>query len=150
MQVIRIPGTPVSQARMKFTSRGSFARAYDPKARDKHIIRHYLQQYRTWQSYDYPRISFLFIMPIPSSTSNKIVEKYNKGMYKHDKKPDVDNLVKLYLDCLDGIIIEGDQRVSLGECIKVYGSDPSTLIYIQETKQEVSLEEIQALSLSAI
>lgn len=149
MAVISIPGVPVPQARMKFTSRGSFGRAYDPKAREKKIIRHYLEQYKTNECFNYPRVSFVFIMPIPSSTSKKIVEKYNKGMFKHDKKPDVDNLVKLYLDCLDGIIFEGDQSVSLGECIKVYGNEPKTLIYIHSTTQEVTQSEIAALSLTA-
>lgn len=142
--IIKIDGPPIAQARPRL-GRGGFV--YDPNARDKNIIKHYFQQYKTWETFKYPRISFLFIMPITDSTSNALKEKYRKGFYKHCKKPDVDNLIKLYLDCMDGIIFEGDQNVSLGECIKVYGADPATLIYIQSTNEEVSLQEISNLSL---
>src|SRR6185503_16099005 len=93
-------------------------------------------------SFQYPRITFLFHMPIPSSIRKRDVELYNSGTLKHDKKPDVDNLIKLYLDCLDGIAIHGDQKVSLGPCIKVYHPEPKTIIWIHETSQRLSPWEL--------
>src|SRR5881392_1841260 len=131
MKII-IPGIPVPQARMKHSNSRGFVTTYDPKAKEKSLIRHVLEAFRTSNDIAFPRISFLFHMPIPNSIPKKHKELYESGRLKHDKKPDVDNLIKLYLDCLDGIVIQGDQKVSLGPCLKVYHPDPKTIIWIHE------------------
>ena len=131
-----IPGTPVSQARMKHSNAGGFVKTYDPKAKEKKLIRQLLS-HQTQCNFEFPRISFLFHMPIPKGIRKKDVAMYESGILKHDKKPDVDNLIKLYLDCLDGIVIQGDQKVSLGPCIKVYHVEPKTVIVIQDTNKLV-------------
>ena len=94
---------------------------------------------------EHPRVSFIFHMAIPKSTPKKWLPLYESGLLKHEKKPDVDNLLKLYLDCLDGLLFEGDQRVSLGNCIKLYSSQPRTVIMIQETTPTVSPLELSDL-----
>lgn len=135
---IVIPGVPVSQARMKHRRIGNFVSTYDPKAKEKVKIREILNgMLVSMHTYEFPRISFLFYMPIPASIPKKLRETYESGLLKHDKKPDVDNLIKLYLDCLDGIAIQGDQKVSLGPCIKLYHPEPRTIIHIQETTQQL-------------
>lgn len=147
---IVIPGDPVPQARMKYSNRNGFVTTYDPKAKEKKEIRQILEVYKTNVFYDYPRVSFLFCMPIPSSVLVREKEMYRSGSLKHDKKPDVDNLVKLYLDCLDGIILNGDQKVSLGPCVKVYSTDPKTMIWIQNTARIISPWELDFVSLDAL
>lgn len=138
---IVIPGVPVSQARMKHRRIGNFVSTYDPKAKEKQKIREILKGKMGFPNYEFPRISFLFYMPIPASIPKKLREWYESGLLKHDKKPDVDNLIKLYLDCIDGIAIQGDQKVSLGPCIKLYHPEPRTIIHIQETKKQLALWE---------
>lgn len=139
---IVIPGVPVSQARMKHRRIGNFVSTYDPKAKEKQKIRELLGRLLpSIHSYEYPRISFLFYMPIPASIPKKLRSDYESGLLKHDKKPDVDNLIKLYLDCIDGIAIQGDQKVSLGPCIKLYHPEPRTIIHIQETIQQLAAWE---------
>lgn len=140
MQIV-IPGDPIPQIRMKHTTRNGFSRVYDPKAKQKKQIRLYLQQYaKTMKS---PRISFIFHMPIPSSISAKDKLKCQSGLVRHLKKPDVDNLIKLYLDCMTGIMFEDDSKVSLGFCLKLYHPEPKTVIILQETDAvlECSLPE---------
>jgi Holliday junction resolvase RusA-like endonuclease len=150
MKIIKIPGVPIAQARMKFTSRGKFGRAYDPCAKVKKQLREYLEHFRVEEGvFKFPRISFLFEMPIPKSIPKRTLEKYTSKQHRHDKKPDVDNLIKLYLDCLDGIVIFGDQAVSLGECAKVYSSHPCTTIFIEETSQEAKFALTVPWTLSA-
>lgn len=151
-----IPGVPVPQARMKHSNRRGFVTTYDPKAKEKVSIRlHLTNQLSTDLNnlednpIDYPRISFLFHMPIPSSIRKRDVDLYNSGTLKHDKKPDVDNLIKLYLDCLDGIAIYGDQKVSLGPCLKVYHPEPKTIIWIHETSQKLQPWELDVAFLPA-
>ncbi len=136
MKII-LSGEPVSQARMKFKRIGSYVTTYDPRAKEKKRIRKELEDLSTKNPLVFPRISFLFCMPIPKSILKRDYEIYHSGTLKHDKKPDVDNLLKLYLDCMDGIFFEGDQKVSLGPCNKIYHPEPKTIIWIEETKRTI-------------
>lgn len=149
MKII-IPGDPVSQARMKFKRIGSFVTTYDPKAKEKKKIRKDLEDLATLHALSYPRLSFLFHMPIPKSIRKREYELYHSGTLKHDKKPDIDNLIKLYLDCLDGIVLHGDQKVSLGPCNKVYHPNPKTIIWIKETKRTIEPLELDVTCQDAL
>lgn len=85
---------------------------------------------------------FWFYMPIPKSMSKRDRVDAVKGHLKHVKKPDVDNLVKLYLDVLSGTALADDNAVSLGTAIKVYSSHPRVEIYIEETGKNVTMNEV--------
>ena len=149
-----LPGEPVSQARMRHTTVGGFSRAYDPKAKEKESIRKYLTalklQNNFCDSFSFPMVSFLFFFPIPKSIRKSEKTFFESGVRKHDKKPDTDNLVKLYLDCLDGIFLEGDQKVLLGTCTKLYHPIPQTVIHIQETKSQLDIAEVDFHLLNAL
>lgn len=142
---IVIEGTPVQQKRMKFSSRGGFAKVYDPSEKDKKKIRLEIKKQADLELFDHPSISFIFFMPIPKATSKKQCKEMFTQTWRHEKKPDVDNLIKLYLDCLDGIVFEGDQKVSLGTCIKLYSDHPRTVILLRESTQRVSPQELDEL-----
>ena len=144
MRII-IPGIPISQARMRHSTFRGFTRTWDPKSQEKKKIRRFLSSFPGSGEFDYPQISFLFHMPIPKSIRKKDKELFHSGTLKHDKKPDVDNLIKLYLDCLDGIVIHGDQKVSLGMAVKIYHPEPKTIIWIQETPSTLGKQEIAFL-----
>ena len=155
MKII-IPGAPVPQARMKHSNRRGFVTTYDPKAKEKGCIRRHLTNNYVSNSnsfdcstIDFPRLSFLFHMPIPATVRKRDWDLYHSGTLKHDKKPDVDNLIKLYLDCLDGIILQGDQKVSLGPCIKVYHPEPKTVIWINSTTHKIQPWELDVAFLDA-
>ncbi len=141
MKII-IPGEPIPQGRMRYRRIGNFISTYDPNAKHKKLVREILEAKKTLLSFEHPRISVLFHMPIPKSIRKKDIALYNSEKLKHDKKPDVDNLLKLLLDCLDGIIIQGDQKVSLGPCMKIYSPEPKTIIWIYETSRIASLWEL--------
>lgn len=141
MKII-IPGIPIPQARMRHSSFGGFVKTYDPNSKEKVKIRAYLETCKADLHFDFPRISFLFHMPIPKSTPKRSLALHESGRLKHIKKPDVDNLIKLYLDVLDGIIIHEDQKVSLGPCCKIYGKDPKTIIWIHETTEMIQPWEL--------
>lgn len=130
---IVIPGNPIAQARMRHFSRGKFVQVYDPVAKEKKAIRHVFLPHEIRDHFKYPRVTFLFCMPIPKSILKRDIELYNSGRLKHIKKPDADNLAKLFLDCADGIVLCGDQKVSLGPCVKVYDPEPKTIMWIHET-----------------
>lgn len=145
MKII-LEGDPVQQKRMKTSRRGGFIQIYDPSAKEKKVIREEIKKQSDLEIFDHPHISFLFYMPIPKNTSKKLLKSFADERVKQEKKPDVDNLIKLYLDCLDGILFEGDQKVSLGCCIKIYSSRPRTVILLQESTQMVSPGELDDLT----
>lgn len=141
MKII-IPGVPIPQARMRHVKKGNFVTTYDPNAKEKTLLRQLLESSRVVNEINFPRVSFLFHMPIPASIPKKLRPLYESGKLKHDKKPDVDNLIKLYFDVLDGIVLNGDQKASLGPSVKVYHPEPKTLIWIHETSEIVQPWEL--------
>lgn len=134
---IEIIGKPISQSRMRIRRFKNFSSVYDPNAKDKKSIRKTLEEYRGDIIYDYPQVSFVFDLPIPASCSRKEYEEMKNGNVKHTKKPDIDNLIKLYLDCMTDIIIDADQKVELGPSVKVYSTEPKTTIYIFDRSKKI-------------
>lgn len=128
---IVIPGAPVPQGRMRYASRGKFGHLYDPMSKKKKEIREYLATIPWIDQCKMSRVSFIFHMPIPRGLSKHNYAWFSTGYLLHEKKPDVDNLVKLYLDCLDGFAYNGDSGVSLGPCIKLYHPVPKTIIRLE-------------------
>jgi Holliday junction resolvase RusA-like endonuclease len=75
-------------------------------------------------------------MPIPKGTSKKkIIEMTENLTIHHTKKPDIDNLVKFSMDCLNGIAWEDDKQVISLSSYKYYSLKPRTEIIIEEPKQ---------------
>lgn len=141
-----LTGNPTPQARMRIWKRGRKTMVYDPCAAIKKSLRDQVKDQITHMPLmkmpKNPRITFWFQMPIPKSMTKKEREIANAGNLKHRKKPDVDNLIKLYLDVLSGLVFEDDNCVSLGSAIKIYSQTPKTVIYIQETNETLSRDEI--------
>src|SRR5258708_3079547 len=105
---------------MKYSSRFGYGHIYDPRAKIKKELKKVIKAKSGLNPQcEYPRVSFIFHMAIPKSTPKRLLPLYQTGLVKHLKKPDTDNFIKIYLDCLDGICFVGDQRVSLGPSIKL-------------------------------
>lgn len=139
-------GVPISQARMKFSGRNGIGRIYDPREKQKREIKKIIgDQYLDNPRFIHPRVSFIFHMPIPKSLPKKLLPIYNSGILKHEKKPDTDNLVKLYLDCMDPIMFDGDQKVMLGPCVKVYNAEPKTIVLVHETTEQLTRLEVDPM-----
>ena len=131
--ILTLEGIPVQQKRMKSSTRGGFSRIYDPSSKDKKRISDEIRELFEGKMLKHPIVSFIFYMPIPKSLPKKVIREFEQESTKHEKTPDVDNLVKLYLDCLTGIAFENDNCVQLGACTKVYSSKPRTVINLEES-----------------
>lgn len=139
---IVINGNPIAQARMRLFSRGGKSACFDPQGRDKALIKRDIRQFIDENFDDYkfpscPQVSFIFHMPIPKFmlASKKKYARLNQ--LKHTSKPDVDNLIKLYFDCINDIAIQDDSKASIGFAVKFYSEDPKTIIYIKETSEVI-------------
>jgi len=142
MKII-IPGDPVAQTRMRHANMHGITRVYDPRSKEKNAIKRIIaSQNVAGKLFLHPRICFVFHMAIPKHVPKKLLALHESGALKHEKKPDVDNLIKLYLDCMDGIVFQGDQCVSLGAPVKLYHPYPKTFITVTETKDVLEPWEV--------
>jgi len=138
-----IDGDPIAQIRMKYSGRNGIGRMYDPRQKEKTKLKDIIKRcYGSNPIFIHPRVSFVFHMPIPKSIPNRLLSLYQSGFLKHEKKPDVDNFIKLYLDCMDIICFDGDQKVSLGPSVKLYHPHPKTIIIINESTPLLSPLEV--------
>lgn len=131
---IVLQGDPVAQARLRVFTRGKKTMRYDPQGSLKHTLKSEVQQQTQGLSalFQYPKVSFWFYMPIPKSMSK--TEKIESSLenLRHIKKPDCDNLVKLYLDVMSSYVYADDNCVSLGSVEKFYSENPRTVILVEE------------------
>jgi Holliday junction resolvase RusA-like endonuclease len=146
-----LPGDPIAQIRMKYSGRNGIGRIYDPRQKEKKRIKEIIAlDYIRYPMFSHPRVSFIFHMPIPKSIPRRLLSLYQSGLLKHEKKPDVDNFIKLYLDCMDGLCFDGDQKVSLGHCVKLYHPHPKTIIIINRTQELLSPLEVDPMTWFAL
>lgn len=141
MREIRIvlEGEPVSKKRTKCACIGGHARVYDPQIKESMIdIAERMQEAArsagiVEKAIPLPQdqrthVKMHFVMPIPSSLSNR-KQMALAGM-PHVKKPDLDNLAKLYLDCGTGILWHDDAEIYYLELVKSYGEQPCVKIIV--------------------
>mgnify|MGYP003987240795 FL=1 len=112
--LVSIPAEPIAQGRPRLSSRGGFARAYDPpKSRSwKAFVADYAERAMKKAGLETPmdgpiivRIRFGF--PLPKSQHRKTP----KPMMWHMKRPDLDNLYKGVIDAMEGIVYHRDSEI---------------------------------------
>lgn len=107
---LTITGEPVAAGRPRFSSRGGFAKAYDPKkSRDykKMIKKQAMQQLPDdYQPIDYPiEVDINVYRSIQKSVSKKEYARRLSNEVRPTVKPDADNYVKIILDGLNGLVM---------------------------------------------
>jgi Holliday junction resolvase RusA-like endonuclease len=152
MKII-IPGDPLQQGRMRhFMMRGQ-SRCYDPMKKDKDYIKAFLQDYisKHYPKYQFPhcpKVSFYFYCSIPKSMPKKLRWYAERGLLRKRTRPDSDNYVKLYLDCMNEIILEDDAHASIGDADKFFHAEPKTIIYVDECAEilNIPLDDLEHFS----
>ena len=142
---IEILGKPLPQARPRVHLKGNKTFVYDPQCRNKKVIQYYMKQQLTDDKLlkeENLAIDFIFYMPVPKWLSKKVKSEALKENVYHGLRPDIDNLVKLYLDCLNETVIRDDSQVSRITAQKIYGN-PRTIINIRALSPFVSDDDIE-------
>lgn len=141
---IDLYGEPVPMKRPRFARRGNFVHTYDPQANLKETFKWQIKsQYREQPIKAPVSLDITFYMPIPKSTSKRKKRQMLNGVCFHMVKPDIDNLSKFLLDCLNEIVFEDDAQVIELRTKKVYSENPGTLVRIFP-KEQMEGEEIHA------
>ena len=124
-----IMGEPVAAGRPRFSSRGGFAKAYDPKkSRDykKMIKKQAMQQLPDdYQPIDYPiEVDIKIYRSIQKSVSNKEYARRLSNDVRPTVKPDADNYIKIILDGLNGLVWLDDNQITDVAAHKYYSDKP--------------------------
>lgn len=130
-----LKGDPKALKRHRSTRTG---RMYDPSAKDKKEMWLQIAKFKPKRPFSgniYIRL--VFVMPRPKN-------HYRTGKFKHllkdqipehhSFKPDLDNLIKMMLDCISGTerMIIDDSQVCRLQAEKIYGKNSRTEVYIEE------------------
>lgn len=139
-----VPGEPTAAKRPRFAKRGKFAKVYDPDTNvewKRHIRDSFLHSVPDDVLAEAP---FPRGLPLAMSVEFHFARKKahfgtgrNQNKLKdsaptfHTVKPDVDNLLKLVKDALNGLAYADDSQVCRYDCAsKCYGDRPRTVIRI--------------------
>lgn len=133
MIVVYYPPTP--QKRHRTTTRGGFARNYDPSARAK---KQFVAKLKCQDKPSRQALSVQIVFYIERPKSHLTTKgKLRKGVNSlHISKPDLDNLAKFVLDACNGILWVDDSQIWCLALEKVYTvGEPRILINIQEIQE---------------
>lgn len=104
---------------------------YDPKSKEKEQIRWQIKAQHRGEPIDgAPILDFTFYFAIPKATSKIRRRQMLAGLIVPTVAPDCSNLIKLYEDCLKGIVIQDDRFVSEIVARRRFAEAPSVLIRV--------------------
>ena len=133
--VFTIPGCPVAKGRPRITTRGKFPRAFTPaktRAAEETLAARAME-FRPRHPLTGPLVlDVTFVMPIPASMPKRDKTNAEIGNVPHTTRPDLDNLLKLLKDALNGVFWVDDKQIYDVTARKVYGPYPQTVISIAE------------------
>ena len=131
MKII-IPGRPIAKSRPRFARRGKFVTTYSDQETEEGKVLWEIRQQRPEKRFRGSiSVDLWFGMPIPKSTSKKQRERMKKGFVRHIKKPDIDNLIKFYLDVMNDEVFDDDKQIVVISAEKEYSDNPRTEIIIE-------------------
>lgn len=74
------------------------------------------------------KISITAVFPIPKSQPKRIKEQMLAGQIYPNKKPDIDNIIKIVLDGLNKVLYQDDKQVIELSAKKQYGETPCVIV----------------------
>ena len=134
-----VPGPPVYNQRHRSAVRGNRSIQYDPvanvkaKAHIKTVALAHLNGNTTVPFPDGPlSVMILAYFPLPKSYHRK---RTPRPARPHDKRPDADNVAKIYLDALNGVVWHDDSQIASLQVLKIrcaQGDIPRTEIQVRD------------------
>ena len=144
MILLELFGNPVPCGRPRFRRTGTFVQIYDPQEKLKEGYKWQIKsQFRETPIAVPVILDMQFFMPIPKSTSKAKRRQMLTGEIAHMVRPDLDNLQKFILDCLNDLVFEDDSQVIQISARKCYSDNPGTVLRIRtmnEFKRDLTNE----------
>ena len=106
---------------------------YDRQKKEKWLVRGQMNDQFRRPIFTTPLlVGIIFSMAIPKSTSKIMREQMLEGkIIHHMKKPDIDNLTKFVLDCMNQLVFVDDAQICTLYARKIYAISPGTEIKIK-------------------
>ena len=122
-----VPGEPRGKGRPRFTKDGHAYTDSETRAYEKKIIAYYRQAQGgfRWPDNAYVAVE---VYPIPKSATKASRAAIQEGKILPRRKPDIDNVLKVVLDSLNGIAYKDDAQVVMVAGRKIYGNEPKLII----------------------
>lgn len=158
--ILRLPGHPIHKVRHRSCIRSGRIHSYDTQGIDKEAIAWSLKslvnaamhsdddatsaEAFNLLSFDYYVVSIEFHLMPPISLSTKQRTLLCWNAY-HLEKPDLDNLVKFYLDVGNKILWHDDKKIVELKATKIYSEFPATVITVEGRKKMEDNTAVQGI-----
>lgn len=131
-----VPGQPQGKGRAKVTTRGRYAHAYTPAKTVAYedLIKTFFYNNDCQHLNGMLKLTVKAFYKIPQSFSRKKRNDALNGNLAPLTKPDVDNILKVVCDALNGIAYEDDKQIVYQEIYKYYDEVPRLQIEIKEVE----------------
>lgn len=124
---ICIDGTPVSQARPRFARVGKGVTTYDIEA-----VRDYKSYCKTIIASKKPPELATGALKVNIDIFVQKSKSWSKKRTYASTKPDIDNFVKLILDCMESLVYKNDSQIVELLVKKKLSDNPRVIIYVEE------------------
>ena len=130
-----VMGEPVAAGRPRFSRRGGFVKAYDPKKSRKYK-EEIKKQASKQLSKDYQpfsgaiKVEICVYRKIQKSVSKKEYARRLSNEVRPTVKPDADNYIKIILDGLNGLVWLDDNQITDVSAHKYYSDKPRVEVEI--------------------
>lgn len=128
-----IPGKPLGKQRPRVLKNGT---TYTPKKTVNYetlIKELYATEYRLEKPKEGPlKMKITAYFPIPKSVSKVKATSMERGHIRPTKRPDVDNIIKIVADALNGLAYKDDSQIVSCCLEKYYSSIPRVQVEIEE------------------
>jgi len=136
MLKFRINTTPTAQQRARHgtTKNGLHIAFKSEKQRaNERTLEALLQPYVPEFAWSGPLVlEFTAALPLGKSDSKKVREAKLSGEMLPEKKPDIDNIAKCFLDAMNGIVYLDDKQVVSLHITKEYAETPAVDVMVKE------------------
>ena len=131
-----IQGVPKALKRHRHTKYG---KVYDPSYADKKKLSYLINEYVPGQPFE-QAVRFIIVFYMPRPKSHYRTGKYSKLLKSnhptyHVFKPDIDNLVKMIADIMNGKFYKDDSQIAQLKAEKLYcdaNEKPRTEIHLEQ------------------
>lgn len=132
--VFQLPGAPQGKGRPRAARRGNFVTLYTPAETRSYegMIRLAAERAMAGRlPIEGPVIIMMAaVFDIPKGFSKKRRAAALEGAEFPAKKPDLDNIVKIWTDAMNGVIFKDDCQIVSTRCSKVYGPAPRVAVTV--------------------
>lgn len=132
-----IPGPPKGKDRPQFNRQtGTVFTPAPTKHYEQAVQAAYLNASQYMAEKDQPMAIYVTaFVEIPASDTKKKKERKLLGFLKPVKKPDVDNILKIVMDGLNGIAYPDDKQITDAHVKKRYSSEPRVEVVLMEVAE---------------